>query len=638
MTHPPAPAGGEAAQAFQVDLRGVVDLLARHLYSGPRVYVRELLQNAVDAVTARRAHEPDAPARVRFRAVDGGGIEVTDTGVGLTPDEARELLATVGRSSKRDLELGVGRAEFLGQFGIGLLSAFMVADRIELESRSAVHRDAPGVRWVGHADGTYDLAVLPRSADDPVGSTVRLAPRQDMDHWLDPATVAGLALEFGALLPLDVAVEVPVGEDARAWRRVTEPELPWRAAHPDDAARERALARYCERTLGFTPLAHLDLDVPLVGLSGVAFVLPTAVPPGGGGTHRVHVKRMLLGERVTGLLPDWAFWVRCVVDADGLRPTASREQLYDDEALLVARDALAAQVREWTLRTLRSSSALARELVRTHHLAIRSLALVDDEMLDLAAQVLPFETTDGALTLTEVAQRGGTVVHTTSVEEYRRVAPVARAQGLLVVNAGYVYDADLLGRLAGRRGWDVRPLRAADVAQVLDAVAPARELALLDALAAATSAVRDLDCEVVVRRFAPADLPAVLLQDRDDEHRRDVARTVEAAEDLWGGVLAGLAGDAPAAARRLVLNDENPTVRRLLAGAARPDVFAAGLRSLYVTAVLLAGDPLRAQDAATMTHAMTVLLDAGLGDGPRDGAGTADDRPAPGAPHEEEER
>ncbi|MFC8190132.1 HSP90 family protein [Cellulomonas sp. NPDC057328] len=622
MTAAAPAAGGDTAQAFQVDLRGVVDLLARHLYSGPRVYVRELLQNAVDAVTARRAHEPEAPGSVRFRALDGGGLEIVDTGVGLTPDEARELLATVGRSSKRDLELGVGRAEFLGQFGIGLLSAFMVADRIELESRSAVHRDAPGVRWVGHADGTYDLTVLPRTADEPVGSTVRLAPRQDMDHWLEPATVATLAQEFGALLPLDVAVEVPVGADGRAWRRVTEPAPPWRASYPDDAARAQALARYCERTLGFTPLTHLDLEVPLVGLTGVAFVLPAAVPPGGGGTHRVHLKRMLLGDRVTGLLPDWAFWVRCVVDADGLRPTASREQLYDDEALLVARDSLAAQVRDWTLATLRSGSALARELVATHHLAIRSLALVDDEMLDLATQVLPFETTDGPLTLTEVAAQAGTVVHTTSVEEYRRVAPVARAQGLLVVNAGYVYDADLLGRLAGRRGWDVRPLRAADVAQVLDPVEPERELALLDALAAASAALRDLDCEVVVRRFAPADLPAVLLQDRDDEHRRDVARTVGAADDLWGGVLAGLTGDAAPAARRLVLNDTNPTVRRLLVGTGRPDVVAAGLRSMYVTAVLLAGEPLRAHDAATMTAAMTVLLDAGLG---TSGSGPTDD-------------
>ena len=47
--------------SFQVDLRGVVDLLSHHLYSSPRVYLRELLQNAVDATTARLATEPDGP-------------------------------------------------------------------------------------------------------------------------------------------------------------------------------------------------------------------------------------------------------------------------------------------------------------------------------------------------------------------------------------------------------------------------------------------------------------------------------------------------------------------------------------------------------------------------------------------------
>ena len=125
--------------------------------------------------------------------------------------------------------------------------------------------------------------------------------------------------------------------------------------------------------------------------------------------------------------------------------------------------------------------------------------------------------------------------------------------------------------------------------------------------------MRDLEVEVGVRRFAPAHLPAVLLDDREDEHRRAVAAAVQATDDLWGGLLAGVTQDAPAAGRRLVLNDASPTVRRLLAGAHRPDVFAAGIRSMYVTALLLAGEPLRGRDAATMTDAMTVLLDAGLG-------------------------
>ena len=125
----------------------------------------ELLQNAVDAITARRAAEGDeAPALVLIEppAVTGDGtLRAHDTGIGLTEAQVHELLATIGRSSKRD-ELGFARHEFLGQFGIGLLSCFLVADAIEVLTRSA---GAPTVRWVGYADGRY--------AGQPAGAATR---------------------------------------------------------------------------------------------------------------------------------------------------------------------------------------------------------------------------------------------------------------------------------------------------------------------------------------------------------------------------------------------------------------------------------------------------------------------------------
>jgi molecular chaperone HtpG len=618
-----APGSG---QAFQVDLHGVVDLLARHLYSGPRVYLRELLQNGVDAITARHALEPGAPATVRLRTGGDGVLEVVDSGIGLTLDEARELLATIGRSSKRDLDLGLGREEFLGQFGIGLLSAFMVADEIELVSRSARPGGAAPVRWRGFSDGRYELDELAPDAEVPVGSTVRLRPRRDQEHWLAHETVVALAKDFGSLLPVDVAVEVPL-EGASAWLRVSEPELPWRRTYADPDERTAALARYCEAALGFTPLAHIDLAVPLAGVSGVAFVLPAAVPPTGSGTHRAYLKRMLLGPRVEGLLPEWAFFVRCVLDASALRPTASREQLYADEVLLATRDALGDVVRSWTLATLAEQTPLARAFVEAHHLAVRALATSDDAMLDLVADVLPYETTDGLLTLAEVHDAHGDVLYAPTVEEFRRIAPVARAQGLGVVNAGYVYDADLLARLATRRPtWRVRPLGAQDVDQVLATLPPVRELELMPLVRAADAVLAPHDCELALRTFEPTDLPAMLLHDREGDHQRDLSRTVSAAQDLWGEVLAGFA--APAPSRQLVLNCANPLVEDLLAAPAGA-VRDAGLESLYVSALLLAGEPLRARDVATMNASLTVLLRAGLrGAGAAQDVGDAD-APAP---------
>ena len=177
----------------------------------------------------------------------------------------------------------------------------------------------------------------------------------------------------------------------------------------------------------------------MAGVSGVAFILPQAVAPGAGG-HRVYTKRMLLGPRVDRVLPDWAFFVRAVIDTEALSPTASREQLHDDELLLGVREAIGAQLRAWAHTELSSGSRLAHHVISIHNLALRGLALTDPEMLDLAAAILPFETTDGPRTLAELRERGE-IVYTTTTEAYRRVAAVARAQDLVVLNAGYVYDA-----------------------------------------------------------------------------------------------------------------------------------------------------------------------------------------------------
>ncbi|MDR1825730.1 MAG: HSP90 family protein [Bifidobacteriaceae bacterium] len=604
--------GLEHREAFQVDLHGVVDLFAHHLYSSPRVYLRELLQNGVDAITARRDLDPDCPAQVRLIPTPAGGLEVHDTGIGLTAEEATELLATIGRSSKRETDLEQARGQYLGQFGIGLLSAFMVAERIQMYCRSARDLKAAPVLWTGYASGEYTLEQIDlaryqaATGSEAPGSTVILEPRRDQEHWLAPDTVTALAEDFGSLLPLDVAVQVTLPDGERLWRRITLPELPWLARYETPAERDRALAAYCEQTLGFKPLAAFDLNLPLVGLTGVAFVLPSATSPTTQSAHRAYLKRMLVGHKVPGLLPDWAFFVRCVVDSSTLRPTASREALYEDEILLATREALGHEVMRWTAELLDTTSAAQRLFVRTHHLAIRALALHDPDMLELAAKVLPYESSLGVETLQEAHDTHGQILFTPTIEDFRRVAPVARAQGLGIINAGYVYDSDLLERLAkAKPDWHIRPLEAKDVEQTLTALQPQEELEFLDLLLAAPEALAGLDCEAVVRRFEPNELPAMFVTDTEIEHQRALEQTREETDGVWASVLGEFAQETTN--RRLVLNAANATVRAL-AAAGDGEVYQAGTRSLYVTAQLLAGEPLRAKDADLMNNALGTLL------------------------------
>jgi molecular chaperone HtpG len=578
------------SNTFQVDLRGIVDLLSHHLYASPRVYVRELLQNAVDAITAA---DNSTTGVVRIETGDTT-LRIADNGIGLTEAQVHELLATIGRSSKRD-ELGFARHEFLGQFGIGLLSCFLVADEIRVHTR---HAGAPAVLWTGHADGRYDVAPGPER--EP-GTTVTLLPRRGAEHWLTGPTVTGLAELYGSLLPVEVTVDGV---------KVTTGRTPWTAGR-------RALIAYAEEVLGFTPFDVIELDVPEAGLTGAAFVLPTPVNPASRGGHRVYLKQMLLAENVEGLLPEWAFFARCVVDSTELRPTASREALYDDSLLEATREAIADQLRGWLVRLSTSDPRRLADFLRIHHLGVKALALHDDEMLRLVEQWWPMETNTGQTTLAEFRARHGLVRYAATLDEFRQLAAVAAAQDLAVVNAGYTYDVEIIERLPVLdRSILVERLEPTDLSTRFESVDAETELRLRPFLSAAQRRLDRLGCEVVLRSFEPASLAALYLVTRSAAFHEELRNTREKADDLWGGVLDALADSGPPERPQLVLNHRNPLVRRVSV-LGDPDLVALAVEALYGQALLLGYHPIRPADAALLNGSFLGLLGRAV---PQEGA------------------
>lgn len=583
-------------RAFQVDLRGIVDLLSHHLYGSPRVYVRELLQNAVDAITARGAAEPGAVVIESPATTGDGTVRVHDTGIGLTEAQVHELLATIGRSSKRD-DLGFSRHEFLGQFGIGLLSCFLVADEVLVITRSA--GGTPTVQWRGRGDGTYSVTDAAIERDQP-GTTVVLRPRPGAESWLAPATLLDLARLFGGLLPVDITVD---------GQRVTGDGPPWLAAYPTSADRQAALADYAQQVFDLVPFATIDLAVPEAGLTGVAFVLPQQANPAARAGHRVYLKRMLLAESVAGLLPEWAFFVRCVVDVAELRPTASREALYEDDLLEATRTALGEQIRDWLMELSTTDPGRLRAFLRVHQLGVKALAVHDDEMLRLVDQWLPMETNAGAMSLAEFRGRYDVVRYTPSVEEFRQLAAVAAAQGIGLVNGGYTYHAEILGRLPVLDPRiQVSQLELAELATRFDQVDPAAELALRPFLSAAQYALDRLDCEVVLRSFDPPSLTALYLVDRERSQRAELRATRKIADDLWADVLGAFdTGDEPDRPQ-LVLNHRSPLLRRVTS---LPDtrLSVMAVEALYSQALLLGQHPLRPADTALLNRSFAGLLE-----------------------------
>lgn len=583
---------------FQVDLHGVVDLLSHHLYSSPRVYLRELLQNAVDAISARRLVEPDAPAKVMI-TVDGRTLHVRDTGIGLSREQVGELLATIGRSSKRD-EIGFAREEFLGQFGIGLLSAFMVADEVRVVTCAA----GSTTLWVGTADGRYTVEDVGTEdvgtgvdGTGETGTTVTLIARGGSEQWFEPDTVLDLARTYGSLLPYEIVVQ---------GQKVTENVLPWDAAL-GTGPRRAELVGYAQDTLGFTPFDMIDLRVPAAGLNGVAFVLPFPANPTERSTHRVYLKRMLLAENTEGLLPDWAFFIRCLVNTDELRPTASREALFDDHLLEETRQSLASQIRAWLVRLGTTDPHKLHAFLDVHQLGVKALALYDDGMLRLIDRWVPFETNQGHMTLHEVRDRHGCVRYVTTVEEFRQLAAVAAAQGILLVNGGYTYDTDLITRLPlVDPEVSTSRFEPTELVTSFESLDPATELELRAFLLVAQSAMDPVGCEVVLRAFDPPGLPAMYLLDRSSAFSAELRATRERTDGLWAEVLDAL--DTPSQTRpQLVLNHRSPLVRRLTA-LEDPAVTALAVEGLYGHALMLGLHPFRPADSALVNRSFLGLL------------------------------
>ncbi|HEY5921748.1 MAG TPA: HSP90 family protein [Kofleriaceae bacterium] len=581
------------AHKFQVNLGGIIELLSNHLYGTPEVYIRELLQNGVDAITARRAKGGDA-GHIRISLPTPTRLVFEDDGIGLTEDEVHRFLATIGESSKRGV---INQKDLLGQFGIGLLSCFVVSDEIVVVTRA---EGSAAIEWRGKVDGTYSVTAH-AGAEPPIGTRVELVAKRGAEPLFAASKVTELVIRYGGLLPYPIEV---VHRDGRT---IANGEPPvFRRSSVDRAA---ALA-YGKQLFGEDFLDAIVLRCEPGDVDGIAFVRASAASPGGKRSDRVYLKGMLLGDSAEDLMPAWAGFMRCVLDARDLRPTASREAFYQDEVLDAAREQLARGLREHFGRLASTDEHALYEIIAVHGMWLKSMCLEDDELYRALVDYFPFETTLGPFTLGELRKRESLVRYAPSVDAYRQVAQVAAAEGLAIVNAGYIYDAAILEKLP-LLGVQVEAVSVDDVVQAFEDVALAELDAAHDMLRAADVALRPFRCVGELKRFSPDTLPVMYAASPRAAFRREAKRSAEAAGGLWGSVLERVveAGDGGTDDARLVFNHANPLVRRLIEHAHDRGLLHHTIRALYTQALMLGHHPLGVAELTAMNESLVGLVE-----------------------------
>ncbi len=157
---------------FSADTGKLLKLMIHSLYSNKEIFLRELVSNAADAADKLRfkalsdgsLFENDADLRVRLSFdADAKTITISDNGIGMTRDEVIEHLGTIAKSGTSDFfeQLSgdqVKDSQLIGQFGVGFYSAFIVADKVTVNTRKAGEEASQGTCWSSAGEADYSVA------------------------------------------------------------------------------------------------------------------------------------------------------------------------------------------------------------------------------------------------------------------------------------------------------------------------------------------------------------------------------------------------------------------------------------------------------------------------------------------------
>lgn len=616
-------------RTFQIHLEGLIRLLAQNLYADPDIFLREMIQNAHDSigrriVLAAERGETDLPAPQIRVMTDAGArtVAIHDNGSGLTGDEIDEYLSTIGQTGNtEELRHRIREADrsrtidLIGQFGIGLLSAFIVADRVTLVTKAAGHE---ALRWESEGGETYQVEPAERSQ---VGSTVTLYLRPEHSRYLEAGRLRSIIRAYADF----IGMPVYLNEEPDPANAVT---APWHRTFASERERDHAYFDFWEKKF----LNEVSLQVFAVDESfgwddvsqpggkgegrvrGVLAITDRHMPDvNARGTVDVYIKRMFIAAGNRDVLPPWAKFLQGVLECDELTPNAARDNVVRNAALAAVQQVLGSFIVNELTELSRRDHQRFIDIMRWHsyHLLAMSVQEEHEDFFRAVADLMPLESDQGPLTVAEylrVAPARGDgsklVYYITERGSANQYYLLASARSIRVFNCAEPFAERFLKRY--QRTWpDLVHLHRLDMAgsdSIFEPLTEAERETYAELQAAYSLIFPDLRCVAAVSRFRPADVPAVLTETRDGRSRREMENVVTNlaipgyVRDLLKGFLA-----EEREPLTLHLNADNSTIKKL---AARPnlrdEVSRQALVSLYNNALMLLARALRVQDVQTM--------------------------------------
>ncbi|XP_052872938.1 heat shock protein 75 kDa, mitochondrial isoform X4 [Anopheles cruzii] len=410
---------------FQAETRMLLDIVARSLYSDKEVFVRELVSNASDALEKFRFLSQTSASADEFVEADRAleihigtnkqerQLTIQDTGIGMTRDELIAHLGTIARSGSKHFieqlkESGQGSQEnvqnIIGQFGVGFYSAFMVADRVDVYTRSAKAGAGPGLKWSSDGSGTFEVQEAENVA---IGTKIVIHLKADCREFADEDRIREVIRKYSNFVGSPIYLN---GKQANQIQPIwlMEPKQVTPEQHNE-------FYRFVGNTFD-TPrfVLHYKTDVPLSIRALLYF------PEGKPGLFEMsrdadvgvalYTRKVLIQSKTENLLPKWLRFVKGVVDSEDIPLNLSRELLQNSALIRKLRTALTNRV----LRFLHDRSVKEPEsytkFYKDYGLFLKEGIVTSQEQQEKEeiAKLLRFETSkepDNSVSLPEYCQR-----------------------------------------------------------------------------------------------------------------------------------------------------------------------------------------------------------------------------------------
>lgn len=589
---------------LQFDVSGILTLLGGHLYSNPKVAIRELLQNAHDSCQRRLLEDPKLPKNYQPHidvSTDALSrtLTIRDNGSGLTESEIHQYLSTVGKSYTSELRhrLSSGNSPdtelFVGQFGLGLLSAFSIASRMDMLTHS-YKMGHPA--WFWRFDGGEQYAVSIDERSEP-GTTVILHLKLDGEFLLNPSLLAETIRHFADFIPTRITVQGST-EPLNAQR------APWHGHTTDLTAYQNFLHKRfkAKDILTLLPLKDTStIQGEATQLRGVLYVpANAALSVKEYGDVSIYVRGMLVTEQDRELLPRWARFVHGAVESPNLNVTASREQVRQDEVFFATQQAIERQLLSHFSELAEYEPETWRGIVYEHNDLIKAWALESAALFDTVAHLVLFETTRGRIDLpTYRLHSGGNIYYFVEEIGATQEALLYEAQGLVAINASRYAEEDFLQRYALSRA-DVELIQLTSESDyIFMPVAPSE----FERWQAIMRYYSEQGIRAKLVRFEPAAIPAVMVFPPGSDTIAKARRALEE-QDIEGPVADMLSDylqlrdpDKSATPGVLHLNVSNKLMQRLLADTGPDSRFTAALEIVYHNARFFSGQAVTPLDA-----------------------------------------